>query len=117
MKWAVEAGKWSATSMKHPTVRVIDYSTASGDVNMCCYLGAYCRFQVPDNYINIYKNKPGYSTAHANRVIYLGMVSALDEGLGQVVTKLKADDSVLWNKTLLVFRYSCTAARHGLFAS
>ncbi|KAF2358236.1 Sulfatase N-terminal [Trinorchestia longiramus] len=52
--------------------------------------------QVPENYSNIYHN-----ISNNNRRTYLGMVSALDEAVGRIVTSLK--ETGHYNNSIIVF--------------
>lgn len=57
--------------------------------------------QVPQKYIAMYAKKTAFSHTPKDRQIYLGMVTALDEGVESVVSALVQQR--LWNNTLLVF--------------
>ena len=57
-------------------------------------------FMVPNQYQAPYAKLSGPGPAHV-RPIYAGMVAAMDEAIGQIVTALKAKG--LWDNTLIIF--------------
>ncbi|XP_059143568.1 arylsulfatase B-like [Physella acuta] len=74
-------------------------STHKTEVPLYLYLAfqqVHEPLQVPDDYYNLYPN-----VTDENRRRFVGMVTALDDAVGQVVKALK--DRGLYNKTLIVF--------------
>ena len=57
--------------------------------------------QAPQKYVDMYTGKPGHASTPNHRKIYLGMITAMDEGVGTVVEKLTQRG--FWEKTLFVF--------------
>ena len=62
------------------------------------YQAVHCPNQVPQTYMDQYANYTGWSDRRKN---YAGMLTAADEGIGNVTAALK--DLGLWENTLIVF--------------
>ncbi|XP_060551406.1 arylsulfatase J-like [Ruditapes philippinarum] len=61
------------------------------------YQAVHGPLQVPDKYIRMYKNP----FVNETRETYAGMVTCMDQGIGQIVKSLKKKG--MWNNTLLIF--------------
>jgi arylsulfatase A-like enzyme len=62
------------------------------------YQAVHCPNEVPDKYMIPYMNRTDWNHQRKN---YAGMLSAADEGIGQVIDALK--QTKLWNNTLIIF--------------
>ncbi|OEU20326.1 putative N-acetylgalactosamine-4-sulfatase [Fragilariopsis cylindrus CCMP1102] len=63
------------------------------------YQAVHCPNEVPEKYIKPYKNRTDWTHQRKN---YAGMLSAADEGIGNVITALQQYPT-LWNNTVIIF--------------
>jgi len=56
--------------------------------------------QVPQEYIDIYNEDPSKANWTGDRLVYAGMLTAADEGIGQIVDGLR--DAGMWDDTVVV---------------
>lgn len=97
-----ERGNYSTHVFTRQAIWVIGEhaATRSEDEPLFLYLahqGVHYPDQVPDEYYQRYADKEGWT---AERKIYAGMLTAVDESIGKVIEALKKRN--MWNDTLVV---------------
>jgi arylsulfatase B len=99
-----ERGNYSTTVFTREAIRVVqDYSTTEQqkDHPLFLYLAfqaVHCPNQVPQEYMDRYSNHTDWIDRRKN---YAGMLTAADEGIGNVTQALQ--DAGLWENTLVIF--------------
>ncbi|XP_070532645.1 arylsulfatase J-like isoform X2 [Ptychodera flava] len=90
-------GTYSSYLYTHKAVEFIeDHDKTKPMFLYVAYQNVHSPLQVPKNYVDMYR-----SVKNVNRRKLLGMVSALDDGVGKIVKALKRNK--LWENTVLLF--------------
>eukprot|EP00057_Strongylocentrotus_purpuratus_P012984 XP_011667458.1 PREDICTED: arylsulfatase B [Strongylocentrotus purpuratus] len=90
-------GQYSTHLFTNKTIDAIERHDKTKPLFMyLAYQAVHLPLQVPDRYMDPYKN-----IADENRRTYAGMVSCMDEGIGNVTRALK--DAGLYDNTIIIF--------------
>ena len=91
------AGNYSTFQYSQKTVEIIhDHNQSKPLFIYLALQSVHNPLQVPDEYVNMYKN-----ISVNERRIFSGMVTAMDDAIGEVVEALKESD--LYNNTIIIF--------------
>jgi arylsulfatase B len=95
-----ERGNYSTHVFTREAINVIhNHNDTSPLFLYLAYQAVHCPNEVPDKYIEPYKNRTDWTNQRKN---YAGMLSAADEGIGKVITALQQYPT-LWNNTIIIF--------------
>ena len=92
-------GQYASDIFASEAIRII--SQHSSNSSLFLYLplqSVHTPNEAPDKFRSLYS-----STLNIDRQILLGMVSALDESVGRIVSALEEKGEAFWNNTLIIF--------------